>query len=241
MYIKKYFDIDLTGELGEVQGEYVSDAYYNVERLEMIKDGLTFTEDMKTQRKKIVYVKPIADDISMKLEAWLDNDVITDCFLDFTAYNRRGKVNGLHILRLRYDYLMRQRYFGFNARYLFRRGTSLDYDILNELSQNNPELLTDLLYGKYTPELVDKVINKFVEITNYNVEKMNNHKGMSTKKFIPYENKHTLASLVEFPTKVVEALKQVKDDISDPYVKENVESFLEAYENKDVKKRTLER
>ena len=40
---------------------------------------------------------------------------------------------------------------------------------------------------------------------------------------------------------MVEALKQVKDDISDPYVKENVESFLEAYENKDVKKRTLER
>lgn len=182
------------------------------------------------KRKRINYTSPVIDNSSIAIELWTDEqNEIESCYVDFRTHKNNGKINGLYALRI-----APQRYYDkFSIRFISRKGDRYR-DFSEEISKSDEELLSTIVDGKITIELINELIRKVIPI-------INNRANSYKKQSISTMNETIISNLTNSKTKAINFVKQIKGEIPLPHLQENLEKFIIEHDinKKDNKKRIL--
>ena len=225
-YVKFYKDSKKNGINYEFSYNVLSDGFkfkgnINGEDL-TINDNKYFTE-IKTKQSKIVqtkenslkyidYVSPIIDNFSVSMNIWMNElNEIEKCNIFFKTHKGNGKINGMYILKLNPSNMDKCliKFIG--------RKRNFDFTInlfeANEISK---------FEGKITIEMINEIVNKVIPIINKKEEFPKNQ--------IIFEDLDILTQ----EKQIINFLKQLKDEIPLPLLKERVEEF--AFKSEQGKK-----
>lgn len=185
----------------------------------------------ENKRKRIIYSTPIIDYSSVSIELWLDENGIERCYIDFRTHKGK-KISGIYALRLFSKNNI------FSLRFINRKGTKYN-DFAQVLAHDDEELYSTILNGRITMEIVAELIKKVIPIINRSVDKSNNHGN--NKKYISELNNSNIMKFLSFEKQLINFLKQIKDEIPLPHLKESLEKFIENNDKdkKDNKQKTF--
>lgn len=191
---------------------------------------LNILRSKENKRKKINYISPVIENSSISMELWTDEqNEIESCYVDFRTHKSNGKINGLYALRI-----APQRYYdSFSIRFISRKGSRYR-DFSGEISENEEELISTIVDGKITIELIDELIRKVIPIVN---NRANNYKKQS----ISTMNETIISDFIDSEIQAINFVKQIKGEIPLPHLQENLEKFIVEYDkNRNAdKKRVL--
>lgn len=185
----------------------------------------------ENKRKRIIYSTPIIDYSSVSIELWLDENGIERCYIDFRTHKGK-KISGIYALRL----FLKNNIF--SLRFINRRGAKYN-DFAQVLAHDDEELYSTILNGRITMEIVAELIKKVIPIINRSVDKSNNHGN--NKKYVSELNNSNIMKFLSFEKQLINFLKQIKDEIPLPHLKESLEKFIENNDKdkKDNKQKTF--
>lgn len=187
----------------------------------------------ENKRKRIIYSTPIIDYSSVSIELWFDENGIERCYIDFRTHKGK-KISGIYALRLFPKNNI------FSLRFINRKGAKYN-DFSQALVNDDEELYSTILNGRITMETVAELIKKVIPIINRSVDKSNRHGN--NKKYISELNNSNIMKFLVFEKQLINFVKQIKDEIPLPHLKESLEQFIENNDKdkKGNKQKTLRR
>ena len=109
------------------------------------------------------------------------------------------------------------------------------------LAHDDDELYSTILNGRITMQIVAELIKKVIPIINRNIDKSNRHGN--NKKYISELNNSNIMKFLYFEKQLINFVKQIKDEIPLPHLKQILEKFIESNDKdkKENKQKTLRR
>lgn len=174
-------------------------------------------------KKIIEYTSPVVNNSSIQVSLYVNGfGEIEKCYIDFRTHKKRdkyaGKITGTYALRIK------SLYNECTLNFISRKGNISD-SFESELYRDE-EIYKAVFNGNLTIKFVDDIIRRLIPV----IRRKESLKGNDFK----LSNKTLSYQVLRLESESIRSLREIKDELMFPHLKEEINSFLGSYEPKTL-------